>query len=90
MYMAPPANAALEHVVQAQPAQQQVDPLIAAKQMMWPAGGRFKGKTLGTILSEGGASSIAFIANEYVARNEEGQRVKAAAKLILTSLQTGK
>lgn len=70
--------------------QLQVDPLTEAKQMMWQGGGQFKGKTLGQILSERGVNGISYIVNDYMPRTQEGHQVKAAAKLILDSLQMGK
>ena len=67
------------------------DPVALAKQVVWPGKGKFAGKSLGEILSEpGGMKNLAYIVNDYNARSEDGQKVKAAAKLILDNLATGK
>ena len=61
-----------------------VDPIAAAKQLVWVGSGRFKGKTLGEILSDpSGLKNIAYIANDFTPRTEEMKQVKEAAKLIL-------
>lgn len=65
-----------------------VDPIAAAKQLTWVGSGRFKGKTLGEILSDpSGMKNIAYIANEFTPRSAEAQRVKEAAALILAHEQ---
>lgn len=78
--------------VQAQHAPVQEDPVAAAKQVIWPGTkGKFANKSLGEILSEpGGMKNLAYIVNEYVPRSEDGHKVKAAAKLILDNIATGK
>lgn len=60
------------------------DPIVAAKQVMWVGAGKFKGKTLGEILSDAnGLKNIAWIVNDFKPRGEEARQMQSAAKLIL-------
>lgn len=68
----------------------QMDPLTAAKQVVWTGGGVAKGKTLGEVLGEaGGVKTIRWIA-DHTPRTDAARQAKDAAQLILSSLETGK
>ena len=69
------------------PPVQQVDPLEAAKAVVWRGTGPQKDKTLGAILGEpGGRKFLQFIANDFNARSDAGRIAKDAAALILQSI----
>lgn len=84
-----PANQPPVAETAASPAPQ--DPLIAAKNLMWPGKGKFAGKTLGDILSAPGAQkNLEWTVNDWNPRSDEGKAFQAAAKLVLDSIATGK
>lgn len=68
----------------------QIDPLTAAKQVVWTGGGVAKGKTLGEVLGEaGGVKTLRWIA-DHTPRNDAARQAKDAARLILGSLEAGR
>lgn len=71
----------------AQPTQPQIDPLDAAKAVVWGGNGPQKGKSLGQILGEpGGRKFLQFIANDFSPRSDAGRVAKNAAAMILQSI----
>lgn len=88
--VAPQAAPLAAPVVVPTPPAEQVDPLTAAKNVMWVGSGKYTGQTLGQILSAPeGAKNIRWIAETYKPRSEAAKKMQEAAQLILCSLATG-